>query len=133
MAAFSQWILPSFVALSVTLALTRRLDIFQLFIEGAEQGLRLVVQIFPYILGMYVAIGIFQAGGALSLLTQVLSPLLAPLHFPPELLPLAIIRPLSGAAALGYLVQVLERFGPDSFTGRLASVMQGSSETTFYV
>lgn len=82
---------------------------------------------------MLVAISVFRASGALDFIVQLLNPLLALLHFPAEVLPLAIIRPISGTAALGMTSDLISVYGPDSFVGRLAATIQGSTDTTFYV
>src|SRR5690606_9705722 len=97
--------------------------------EGVKLGLRLI----PLIIGIYVAIGVFRESGALRALTVMLSPVLNVLGLPADILPLMAIRPFSNAAAMGLVSDILETHGPDSFIGLLASVMQGSSETTFYV
>lgn len=127
------WVLPAFVTVSVVAGLARRIDLFETFLEGARDGLQLVFNIFPYILAIYVAIGVFRASGALDAVSGAVGGALAAFGVPAPVVPLALVRPLSGSAALGYLVNLLDEYGPDSLTGRLASVMQGSSETTFYV
>jgi spore maturation protein B len=87
----------------------------------------------PFLVGMLVAISVFRASGALDFIVQSLQPLLSLLHFPSEVLPLAIIRPISGTAALGITSDLISVYGPDSFVGRLAATIQGSTDTTFYV
>lgn len=87
----------------------------------------------PFLVGMLVAISVFRASGALDYFVQLVNPLLALLHFPSEVLPLAIIRPISGTAALGMTSDLISVYGPDSFVGRLAATIQGSTDTTFYV
>lgn len=87
----------------------------------------------PFLVGMLVAISVFRASGALDFIVQSLNPLLSLLHFPSEVLPLAIIRPISGTAALGITSDLISVYGPDSFVGRLAATIQGSTDTTFYV
>ncbi|MBE3589247.1 MAG: spore maturation protein [Firmicutes bacterium] len=133
MAEFATWVLPVFIAAAVVAGLVRRIDLFETFLEGAREGLQLVYNIFPYVLAIYVAIGVFRASGALDAAAQAMSGWLALVGIPAPVVPLALMRPLSGSAALGYLVSLLDEYGPDSLIGRLASVMQGSSETTFYV
>lgn len=106
---------------------------YEAFVKGAEDGFTIAVRIIPFLVGMMVAINVFRESGAMELVSRLLGPVLAPLGFPPEMLPLAIMRPLSGGAALGLAAETIVRYGPDSFLGRLASVMQGSTDTTFYV
>lgn len=133
MASAAAWVLPAFVAAALALGVARGVDVFAAFLEGTREGLELVLRIFPYVLAIYVAIGAFRESGALALVSGLLGGPLSRIGVPPAVVPLALVRPLSGSAALGLLVNLLHEYGPDSPTGRLASVMQGSSETTFYV
>lgn len=133
MGSLAAWVLPAFVAAALGLGLARGVDVFEAFLEGAREGLLLVFRIFPYILAVYVAIGAFRESGALAYASGLAAQPLTALGVPPAVVPLLLVRPLSGSAALGLLVNLLHEYGPDSPTGRLASVMQGSSETTFYV
>ncbi|MDH7572313.1 MAG: nucleoside recognition domain-containing protein, partial [Clostridia bacterium] len=96
-------------------------------------GFVTAVRIIPYLVGMMTAISVFRASGAMELCARLLAPVLQPLGIPAEVLPLALMRPLSGGAALGVAADLIRTYGPDSFLGRLASVMQGSTDTTFYV
>lgn len=133
MATVSVWILPALVVITLLAALRRRVEVYNEFVAGATEGLRLGVRLIPLIIGIYVAIGLFRESGALTWLGNVAAPLLSRAGFPAEVLPLMLIRPFSNAAAVGVITDLLEQHGPDSFVGFLASVMQGSSETTFYV
>lgn len=133
MAALSAWILPGLVALTLVVGLRRGIPVYDEFVAGAADGVRLGVRLIPLIIGIYVAIGLFRATGALAQLSGALSPVLAWIGFPVEILPLMIIRPFSHAAATGVVIDILDRHGADSFIGLLASIMQSSSETTFYV
>lgn len=127
------WAIPVIIFLIVGIGLIRKVKVYEVFIEGAKEGFNVGVRIIPYLVGILVAIAIFRASGALELLTQGLSPLLSYFGFPPEALPMALIRPLSGSGALGVMTELIETHGPESFIGRLASVMMGSTETTFYI
>lgn len=111
----------------------KRVDVLEAFIAGAEEALTLAVRIIPYIVAIFVAIGIFRASGALELFTSVTRPVLDLIGIPGEVVPLAIVRPLSGNGSLAIMSELLVKWGPDSFIGRLASAMQGSTDTTFYV
>jgi len=111
----------------------RRVKLYEAFVQGAEQGFVTAVRIIPYLVGMMTAISVFRASGAMDLCARLLAPVLQPLGIPAEVLPLALMRPLSGGAALGVAADLIRTYGPDSFLGRLASVMQGSTDTTFYV
>ncbi|CAH0345594.1 Spore maturation protein B [Bacillus sp. CECT 9360] len=101
--------------------------------EGGKEGISISFSIIPFLVGMLVAISVFRASGALDFIVQFLRPLLEMLHVPAEILPLAIIRPISGTAALGMTSDLISVYGPDSFIGRLAATIQGSTDTTFYV
>lgn len=133
MTAISAWILPSLVAMTIIVGLRRRVDVYDEFVAGAADGLRLGVRLIPLIIGIYIAIGLFRESGALAAFSRVVTPVLARIGFPPEVLPLMLMRPFSSAAATGVVIDLLEQHGPDSFVGLLTSIMQGSSETTFYV
>ena len=129
----SRWAIPMLLLGITTLGLSKRVSIYESFVEGAQEGWRSAVRILPYLVGMLVAIQVFEQSGALGQLINFLSPVTQWLGFPREVLPLALMRPISGSGSLAILSQTLETFGPDSFIGRLASTVMGSSETTLYV
>lgn len=133
MSEISKWAIPVFLFVIPLLAFLRGVKVFEAFVEGAEQGFATAIKTIPYLVAMLVAINIFRNSGALEYLTASLSPLLSAVGFPAEVLPHAIMRPLSGGAALGIATDTIKTYGPDSFIGRLVSTMQGSSDTTFYV
>lgn len=129
----SRWAIP-FLLLTIPLyGSFRKVSVYESFVSGAEEGLKTALKIIPFLLGMMVAISVFQASGAMELLTGSLSPLLCRLGIPEEILPLAALRPMSGSGALAMATELISRHGPDSFIGRLASVMQGTTDTTFFV
>jgi spore maturation protein B len=113
--------------------IVRKVKVYEVFVEGAKEGFTTAVRIIPYLVAMLVAIGIFRASGALELLTTLLAPLTALVGMPPEALPMALMRPLSGSGSLGIMTELMKVHGPDSLIGVMASTMYGSSETTFYV
>lgn len=127
------WTIPGMVTITLVVGHLRGVHVYDAFIEGAREGLALVVRIFPYVMAIFVAVGIFRESGGLNLLIGAVRPLLEFFGLPGEILPLFIVRPLSGSAALAITTDILKTFGPDSFVGRLASIMQGSTDTTFYV
>ena len=129
----SQWMIPLILVVIPLWAWFKQVSVYDCFVEGAAEGVKTAIRIFPYILGMLVAIGIFRGSGALAALTDLVSPVLGKIGFPAEVLPLAVIRPLSGSGALGVTAELINAYGPDSFIGHLASVMQGSTDTTFYI
>lgn len=133
LAEASNWVVPLLFLLIPLSGYCRGVKVYEAFVRGAEEGFGTAVRIIPFLVGMMVAIAVFRASGAMDLLSEFLKPVLVPLGMPAEVLPLAIMRPLSGGGALGVAAETISRYGPDSFLGRLASVMQGSTDTTFYV
>jgi spore maturation protein B len=111
----------------------KKVKVYEVFVEGAKEGFGTGLRIIPYLVAMLVAIGIFRASGALDILVGVLSPLTSLVGMPPEVLPMAVMRPLSGSGSLGIMAETMKAHGPDSFVGILVSTMFGSSETTFYI
>lgn len=130
---FSLWILPVLITVILITALYRKIPLYDIFISGAKEGFSVGVRIIPYLVGILVAIGMFRASGAIEIIAHALSPMLKLIGMPADILPLAIIRPLSGSGALGITSEIANQYGGDSYMARLAAVMTGSSETTFYV
>jgi spore maturation protein SpmA len=128
-----QWILPSLMALIVLFGLSRQVRVYESFVKGAKEGFDIAIMIIPFLVAILVAIGVFRASGGLDAITSVLASPLRALGFPIEALPMALIRPLSGSGALTVLMDTLKTHGKDSFVGFVVSVMNGSTETTFYV
>lgn len=129
---FSDFIIPVMIAAIMGFGLYKKVDVFNEFIEGARENLKVGVQILPALIALMTAVGMFKASGALEYITLILSPITSFLGFPAECVPLAIIRPISGSGALAVYESILNDNHPDGFVGRVASVMLGSTETTFY-
>ena len=129
---FANFILPAVICLIIIYGLYKNVDVFSAFTAGAKQGIQTSMNILPSLIALMTCIGMFQASGALDIITYGLHPVTEFLHIPNEIVPLALLRPLSGSGALSVFQNILNEHGPDSFVGRVASVMQGSSETTFY-
>lgn len=129
----SDWIIPVLVLFILTYGMIKKIKIYDAFTDGAMEGIKTVIKIFPFLLAMLVAINIFRASGALDLFINLFKPLAAYFDIPENVLPLMFLRPLSGSGSLTYTDQMLKEFGPDSFSGKLASTIQGSTETTFYI
>ncbi|MFD2445906.1 spore maturation protein [Bacillus sp. CGMCC 1.16607] len=129
----SLWIIPFIIGFILIYGTIKKVPTYESFVDGGKEGIKIAVSIIPFLVGMLVAISVFRASGALEFLMNWLRPSLIALGLPPEIVPLAIIRPLSGTAALGMTSDLIATHGPDSFLGRLASVLQGSTDTTFYV
>jgi len=132
-AELSRWAIPVILLVVPVIAVLRGVKVYETFIDGAEAGFATAIKTIPYLVAMMVAISIFRASGAMEVLVAVLSPALNFIGLPAEVLPHAIMRPLSGGAALGIASDIIKTYGPDSFLGRLVSTMQGSCDTTFYV
>jgi len=131
--SISIWIIPVMIGFILVYGTFKKVPTYETFIEGGKEGIHIAISIIPYLVGMLVAITIFRASGALDFFVGKLEPVLLALGIPPEVVPLAIIRPISGNAALGMMSDLTATYGPDSFIGRLAAVIQGSTDTTFYV
>ena len=111
----------------------RKVKVYEVFVDGAKDGFTVAVRIIPYLVAILVAVGMFRASGALDLLLSALAPVLNLIGFPPENLPLALMRPLSGSGSLGLLTDLVNEHGTDSLIAKIGATMYGSSETTFYV
>ncbi|SNX53863.1 spore maturation protein [Thermoanaerobacterium sp. RBIITD] len=129
----SEWIIPVILMLIPLYGLLKHVKVYEVFVDGAKDGINTIIKIFPALLVMLVAIGVLRASGTLDLLAKLLTPLTTKIGMPSEAVPLALIRPLSGSGALGVATELIKSHGPDSFISKLASVMYGSTETTFYV
>lgn len=131
--AVSTWAIPLLVAGIPLLALTRRVKVYPAFVEGAREGFETAVRIMPPLVAIFVALGMLRASGAMDDAAHALAPITERLGIPASVLPIILVRPLSGGGALGVVGDVLRTEGPDGYAGRLVSVMAGSTETTFYV
>jgi spore maturation protein B len=131
--SISQWAIPVLLLLILGIGFKKKVKIYEVFIQGAMEGIKTTVRLTPYILAIFVAIGIFRSSGALDFVVYIFKPFLTFFHIPPDLLTLGLLKPLSGSASLGTTAELLNKYGPDSTTGITASIIQGSSETTFYV
>jgi len=129
----SNWAVPLTVLVIVAYGAIRRVKVYEVFVEGAKEGFNVAIKIIPYLVAILVAIAVLRGSGALDWMIGGLSPVLSPLGVPPEVLPMALVRPLSGSGALGVMSEGLKTYGPDSLIGNMLSTMMGSTETTFYV
>jgi spore maturation protein SpmA len=125
--------IPFLLSFFPVYAATRGIKVYEEFVEGAKEAFGVILKIIPFLVTMLVAISMFKGAGGIDLLTRILTPVLAPLHFPTDLLPLALMRPLSGSATLAILTDIIHRLGPDNIVSRMAATIYGSTETTFYV
>jgi spore maturation protein B len=129
----SFFVLPLIVVGFPLYGLIKRVPVYESFVEGAKEGFQVAVRIIPYLVAILFAIGMFRASGAMDFLIRALDPMLAFVGFPPEVLPMAIIRPLTGSGSAGIVVDMIRQYGEDSIFVKMAAVMFGSTETTFYV
>ncbi|WML40415.1 spore maturation protein [Neobacillus sp. OS1-2] len=132
-AKISLTFIPLLIGFILLYGTFKKVPTYESFVEGGKEGIKIAVSIIPFLVGMLVAISIFRASGALDALMNWIRPVMKTMGIPAEIVPLLIIRPISGTAALGMTSDLIASYGPDSFIGRLASVLQGSTDTTFYV
>lgn len=129
----SLWFIPILIGFILLYGTIKRIPTYESFVEGGKEGIKIAISIIPFLVGMLVAISVFRASGALEYVMNAIRPFLNTIGVPAEIVPLAFIRPISGTAALGMTSDLIATHGPDSFIGRLAAVLQGSTDTTFYV
>ncbi|MDE7290130.1 MAG: spore maturation protein [Oscillospiraceae bacterium] len=128
----SDFVIPVFIALIMVIGLAKRVDVFSEFTDGAKENLKSAFDVLPALIALMTAIGMFKASGGLEIISSAIAPITEFLGFPRECIPLALIRPVSGSGALAVFESILTEVSPDSFAGRVASVVIGSTETTFY-
>lgn len=125
-------VVPVILCFTACFAMRRRVDVYSALTKGAEEGLTVLLHILPSLIGLLTAVSMFRASGAMEFLGSLLAPALDVLGIPAETAPLLFIRPISGSGALAVGSELMETYGVDSYFGRVAAVMLGSSETTFY-
>ena len=123
---------PVMILLIIIIGVKEKKDVFALFIDGVKEGLKVVLGIFPYILAILIAIGLFRNSGALDLIIKPITPVLNTLGVPKEIIPLCILRPLSGGASISLVMDIFKNYGVDSISGKIASIIMGGTETTIY-
>jgi spore maturation protein B len=129
----SSWAIPVFLVAIPVYGAAKGVKVYESFVEGAKGGFQMAIRLIPYLVAIVVAVGMLRGAGAIDLLARWLDPALRRVGFPVEILPLAIMRPLSGSGSMGIVTELIRVHGPDSFIGRLAASAYGSTETTFYV
>lgn len=128
----SDYAIPAIFIIIILAAILKKVKAYDLFIDGAKDGIDTVIRIIPSLVGLLVAVGVFKASGALDLLILLLRPVIDLLGMPPEVAPLALLRPISGSASFAFVTEIIKAFGPDTYEGRVAATMMGSTETIFY-
>lgn len=124
--------MPFVILVIVSNAFKEKVSVFDIFLKGATEGAEITLKIFPTLVGLFVAIGMLRSSGILDFLTKLISPALAYMRFPGEIVPLALLRPISGSASMAVATDIIKQNGVDSFIGILASVIMGATETTLY-
>ena len=129
----SLWALPALLIIILTTGVIKKVPIYEEFTQGAKDGFDIAVKIIPYLVAIIVGISMFRASGAIEIMANLAAPILTKFNVPADTIPLMIVRSLSGSGALGVFSDIANNLGPDSYTTKLAAIMVGSSETTFYV
>ena len=129
---FGSFVIPISVGTIVIFGLFRKVPVFEMFLSGAKEGMSSAISILPSLVGLMMAVTMLNASGALDIFCAFIKPLAEWIGFPTETIPMVLLRPISGSGSTAVLTQIYERCGSDSFPGRVASVMMGSTETTFY-
>ena len=129
---FSSFAMPFMIIILVIYGVIERKKVFDIFLDGAKEGIGIVLNIFPTLVGLFVAIGALRSSGVIDLIVKFLTPALNIINFPTEILPLAIIRPISGSSSIAVATDIMKNFGVDSNIGLIVSVIMGSTETTIY-
>lgn len=129
----SDLIIPIMVLGIVLYGIIKKINVYDVFVDGAQESYDMIITMFPCMLAMIFGVNIFIKSGILEYIFSFFGNILELLHIPVEIIPMAIMRPISGSSSLAILNTILENYGPDSFIGRLASVIQGSTDTTFYI
>ena len=132
MADFGSYVIPVVILIIIVAGLVKGGNVFNLFMDGAKEGIPIAIGILPALIALVTAIAMFRASGAFDLLSGAIAPFCNALHIPAPVVPLALMRPVSGSGSLSMFENILKVCGPDSYAGRVASVLQGSTETTFY-
>lgn len=127
-----KYIMPLIILFIVAFGLVKKGEVYQPFVTGASDGLKTLAQIIPSIVGILVAVEMLKSSGAVEMIAYALSPLLKLIGMPADIIPLAFLRPFSGSGSVSIVSEIIKTHGPDSYAGRIASVMMGSTETTFY-
>lgn len=129
---FSVYIIPSMIFFIVSLGFIKKVAMFDAFLAGAKEGFNSTISILPSLVGLITAVTMLRSSGALDIFSKIFEPVAKLLSFPKEVFPLALLRPISGSGSLAFIDRIFSDYGVDSFAGRVASVMMGSTETTFY-
>ena len=124
--------MPMIILLIVIYGLIEKKEVFDKFIEGAKDGIKIVINIFPTLVGLFLAVGTLRSSGIIDIIIKFIDPLLKLINFPSEIMPLAILRPISGSSSIAIATDIMKNFGVDSKIGMMAALIMGATETTLY-
>ncbi len=133
MAKISSLVVPFIIFIVLIYGIKKNINVYDSFLEGAKSSFEIIFNIFPSILAMILGVNIFINSGLINVIFGVLRPIFNIVKVPVEIIPMALMRPISGSSSLAILNNILSSFGPDSLIGRISSIIQGSTDTTFYV
>ena len=133
MTNFSTYFLTFMLLSIIGTAVFKKVAVFDEFVKGVEDAMRIVLRIFPVLFGLFIAVGLLRESGVLGFISYLMSPIASVFGLPQEIIPLVFLRPISGSASLAYIAEIFNTCGVDSLEGRIASVMMGTTETVFYV
>lgn len=125
-------IIPIIIGLIVICGMKNGVKVYECFIDGAKDGIKICLKIFPYLLAMLIAVGVFTDSGLLNQFINFVRPVVKIIGLPPEVVPLVVVKPLSGSGAMGVFTNILKKYGADTYIGLIASIIMGSTETIFY-
>ena len=124
---------PFIMVIIIIWGIKEKKAVFDLFIEGAKEGLEVTLNLFPTLIGIFLAVGLLRESGLVEFIIKIITPITTIIKIPSEIMPLALIRPISGSAAIGVATDIMKNYGVDTYIGNVASVIMGSTETTFYI
>lgn len=124
--------IPIVILIIIIYGLFEKKKVYDIFLDGAKDGIKIVLKLFPTLIGIFVAVGVLRTSGILDLIVKFVSPITNLLNIPSEIMPLALLRPISGSASIGVAVDIMQKYGTDTFIGLVTSTIMGSTETTVY-
>lgn len=124
--------MPMMIFIIIIYGVKEKVNVFDVFLKGAKEGIEIVVKLFPTLIGLFLAIGMLRDSGIIAKIIQILNPIISAINIPTEIMPLALLRPISGSASIAVATDIMKQNGVDSIIGNIASTIMGSTETTFY-
>lgn len=124
--------MPMMIFIIVLMGVKEKVNVFDTFLKGAKEGVEIAVKLFPTLIGLFLAIGMLRDSGIISKITEILNPIISVINVPTEIMPLALLRPISGSASIAVATDIMKQNGVDTLIGNIASTIMGSTETTFY-